>query len=218
MPRTYSPADWYWSVGNGPVGQVYASARFTYVSAATDPDYLDFLAGGDFATTIDTEANLRDALEAMDVAFTTLPLRPLEVLRPRVHGARCRLTRAGQSIASATPTAISWTGGFDPRNMNNPGGANPDRVVIPAGQGGIFLCLASVNFAANATGDRAVQIRQGGAPIATARVRAPAALEAEFQTLGFAQLNGGDIVRVFVSQDSGAALATSAALTLLRIE
>lgn len=222
MPRGYDPRHWYWTVGDGPPGQVYASQRGVYVPAASDPDYLALLAGGEQASSIASEVELRDELEKWDVRFLALPLRAIEELRPRTHRARCRLVRTGQSLDSGTGALIEWgaAGAIDPLDMNNPAGLNPDRVVIPAGEDGIYLAGYQASFAANATGDRAVQLRRNAAaiPRATLRQRAPAADTAELGTSRLIQLAAGDIVRVAVAQSSGGALLVDAELQLLRVE
>lgn len=222
MPKSYSAADWFWIANDGPAGQVYASRRFAYVPAASDVEYLAFLAGGDQATRIVSEAELRDELEKWDVPFLALPLRALELTRPRTHRARVRLVRTGQSIASGTGGLIQWgaAGSIDPSGMNNPAGPNPDRVVIPAGQDGVYLAVIAASFAPNAVGDRAIQLRRNANPIprATVRQRAPATDTAELVASRLVQLSGSDIVRVAVAQDSGGALLVDAELQLLRIE
>ena len=52
----YTPSNWYWVVA-GSTTEVFASARSAYVSSS-DATYLAWIAAGNRATNIDTEANL----------------------------------------------------------------------------------------------------------------------------------------------------------------
>lgn len=221
MPfNPYRPEAWYWKVGDGPAGQVYSSAAASYVSEASDPGYLAHLASGNLATVIDTEANLRDELERFDVPLLALPLRPLEVARPRTHRARLRLRRAAQSVASGVLAPIQWNAaGFDPLGMNAPAGPNPDRITIPAGQDGLYMFAVSVAFAANATGIRGLQVRRGPATSLGDEGKPALATGPTFVNLCKpAALSGGDVVRLVPSQDSGGALSVDAEIYLWRIE
>lgn len=220
MPRPYSAADWFWRVGDVPAGQVYASRRFAYVPSTSDAEFLAFQADSNTPTAIATEAELRDVLDAADVQFLAQPLRPLVLARPRTASARCRLTRSGQSIVSGTGAAIQWTGGTDPLGMNAPAGPNPDRVIVPAGQGGLYLISAHGTFAANGTGTRTIQIRRNTQILRTMPLAAivTASVATEVPALRFAALGAGDIIRVFALQDSGVTLSVDAELVLWRIE
>lgn len=222
MVRFYDAAAWYWKVGNGPAGQVYSSAGFAYVPEASDAAYLAFLADGAIATVIDTEANLRDVLNAADVVFKAEGLPALLVTRPRITSARVRLVRTGFSLASGAGAVIPWsaTGALDPLGMNNPGGANPDRITIPAGQGGFYWATIAASFPVNATGDRAIQMRRNAAaiPRATLRVKAAGGDTTELFGTRLVQLDAGDIFRVAASQDSGGALSIDTEVHLARAE
>ena len=56
----YAPGDWYWIVG-GDTGQAFSSKRGGYVGLA-DSEYVAWVAAGNWATRIDTEAALYDVL------------------------------------------------------------------------------------------------------------------------------------------------------------
>lgn len=58
----YQITNWYWIV-DGSTSQVYSSAAGSYVGN-TDETYLAWLASGNFATNIDTEASLIGVFEA----------------------------------------------------------------------------------------------------------------------------------------------------------
>lgn len=222
MARAYRPEAWYWKVGDGPAGQVYSSAGFAYVLEASDGGYLAFLADGNLATVIDTEANLRDVLNSADVIFRAESLPALIVPRPRITNARVRLARTAFSLTSGAGALIAWsaTGAIDPLGMNNPGGANPDRITIPAGQGGFYWATIAASFPVNATGDRAIQMRRNAAaiPRATLRVKAAGGDTTELFGTRLVQLDAGDIFRVAASQDSGASLSIDAEVHLARAE
>ena len=218
MPRVMTGADWYWLVGDGPAGQVYHSRRDVFVPLA-DADYQAFLLGGDQATGIASQAELRDELEKWEVPYLGQPLRPIEEARPRVNRARARLVRVGFTLASGAGAAIQWAaGGFDPLGMNGPG--NPDRITIPAGRGGLYLVTVSATFATNGTGDRALQIRRNANPVRGGEFggRAAGARATSFFGTKPVQLDAGDILRVAWSQDSGGDLVCDATVELGRVE
>lgn len=216
MAKQYLARDWYWVVGNGPANQVYASARFIYV-ATNDAQYLAFLADGNFATTIALEADLRDLLNVAEVRFLTDPLPPVVDARPRVVAARCRLQVAAQSIATATGTAILFdTELVDPIGMHA-NAPNPDRIVIP--ETGWYLALGGARFVSNGTGYRAVQLRVGAAQIvAETTVGAATGRDTVIPVTDYFQASAGDILRMFVEQNSGVSLNVGARITVGRVE
>lgn len=223
MPRTYSPADWFWIVGDGPSNQVYASRRFGYF-ANTDAEYLAFVADGNFATSIALEADLRDVLNAADVRFLAEPLPALAELRPRVVLARCRLQIATFAVPNATGTAVPWdTELVDPVGMH--AASNPDRIVIP--ESGWYLALGGVRWLESSagaggtpnTGMRAAQLRIGPATVvATARHAPSPADNTEFPVTDYFQAAAGDILRMFVEQRCGGAMNAAARITVGRVE
>ncbi len=85
-PRPYIPGDWYWIVG-GDTGQVFSSRRDGYVGLA-DSEYVAWVAGGNRATRIDSEATLNDVLrehrhaDDINVATQYAKLRALADMTP----------------------------------------------------------------------------------------------------------------------------------------
>lgn len=210
MPRLYRTGDWYWLVGPSPI-QVYHSARRLYV-ALDDTDYLAFVADGNTATVIGTEAELREVLAQSEVRYQSEALPVLEVTRPRLPRARFRLQIATVSIPNAAGTAVPWNNELDdPLNVHN-NGQNPDRIVIP--ETGVWWVYGGARFTSNAVGYRAAQLRIGGAQVvATTSVGAANGRDTEFPVGDFFQANEGDFLRMFLEQNSGGPLDCAARVT-----
>lgn len=121
---------------------------------------------------------------------------------------RCAATRGStQSIANNTANVlVSWTTEtYDVGAMF--AATSTTLATIPTGKGGIYLITTSIEFAANATGYRGVQINTAG----TTRVRqtvasvgAGPATRVSLATVW--NLAAGDTVTVGLFQDSGGAL------------
>lgn len=134
--------------------------------------------------------------------------------------------RAGQPFATNTPNAIDYTSELRDNASFHDTAVNPDRVVIPAAQAGVYDVTVGVRFnestaaggcTANA-GDRLVQIRVSGTPVATMRVRAPAAGDTELVLpAGDQDLSVGDIVRVFAVQTCGGTMTVDSRIAVRRI-
>lgn len=121
---------------------------------------------------------------------------------------RCQLYNSGnQSITTATNTDITWDSEtFDVGGLHNPA-SNPSRITIPAGgDTGLWLLVAQIEFAFNATGDRAFGIRKNATTyIANVAVRATVnTLNAIVQVSALVNAPAvGDYFEVRVYQDSG---------------
>lgn len=160
-----------------------------------------------------------DAEEAARDAEEALPPPPFAGL------GRCVAVRANQVVPNTTPTAISW--GNAPRDRGNYfSSGTPDRLTVGPAQGGVFDVKVGVRFneasvgaggAANA-GDRLVQLRIGGTPVATARQRATAAGDTEI-VLSAAEPEAvaGDLIRVFVAQNCGGTMQVDARISVRRL-
>lgn len=221
MPRDYTPANWYWRVTGRT--DAYDSAAFAYVPLA-NAGYVAFLADGNVATTIDTEASLRAVLNAADVRFLTESLPALEEIRPRVVRVRCRLQIATFAVPTATGTAVPWDNELvDPLNMH--GAVNPDRIVLPEtgwyyALGGVRFLEASAGVGGTAnTGMRAAQLRIGAANVVATSRHAPAPADnSEFPVSDYFQAVAGDILRMFVEQRCGGSMNCAARITVGRVE
>lgn len=177
--------------------------RYRYRQHPTDGDnvYIEFA---------DAEEAARNAEEA-------LPPPPFAGL------GRCIATRAGQSIPSATPTAISFD--TELRDIGDyHDGAAPDRFTVGPAQGGVFALSVAVRWnestaGANANvGDRLVQVRVSGTPLVTVRQRAASGSDTEMVLqVPEPELAAGDFVRVFALQNSGSAMTADARLSIRRI-
>lgn len=150
--------------------------------------------------------------------------RTAEESTPRAYAGigRCRASRTGQSVPTATATAIQ----FDTEQLDNANyhstSVNPDRFTISPKQAGVYDVRVVVRFdegsaGANAnTGDRVVQIRVGAQPAVTDRRRAAAGGDTEVALVADVELAAGDVVRAGVLQTSGAAMTVDARISLLR--
>jgi hypothetical protein len=223
---TRSPADWYWIVGART--DVYSSSRADYV-ATDDAAYVSFLAAGGLATVIDTEDNLRGALNGVGLSFRGEAIAPLLVDRPRVVAARCRLVAAAFSIGVGAVKAIPWTAArIDPLAMwagPAPGNANPERITIR--QPGIYRFTLGIRFTEPAapTGYRALSFTRGlgGSPedLGTSRIACAPAPSPE-TSYGFSEFiepaAAGDVLRAFSQHGHTAALSAQARITIERVE
>jgi hypothetical protein len=116
-----------------------------------------------------------------------------------------------QSISNAVFTAVLFnsedydTGGFHSTVTNT------SRFTVPSGAGGLYLITANILFAANATGQRVLQVRLNGgssgiAAIIGQQIVPSATYSSVVMVASILTLNAGDYVEVFAYQDSGGAL------------
>jgi hypothetical protein len=124
---------------------------------------------------------------------------------------RCRLTHnAAQSLTTATLTVLAFnTEIYDaaaPNAMHDTTVGN-SRITIPSNGAGWYLLSANVEFAANATGIRQVQIRINGVTvIASVIVPATAAGTCRLNVSTMYRMAVGDYAEVQAQQTSGGAL------------
>lgn len=118
-----------------------------------------------------------------------------------------------QSIPNVTWTDVLFTSETWDTDAFHDTAVNPGRHIVPAGLGGIYECVASVQFTASATGQtrRVAFAKNGGSQL---REQSAPPQSASFQpalvTTGFFQLVAGDYITCQVFQDSGGALNTTA--------
>lgn len=234
MERRYNPRKWYWEVADQSLPtNIYDSENGLYVDSS-DVGYQAFISDTDVntgnplkATKIISDAELQDVLKFAGVPYMgTVAAR--EIQQPRVVEARCRLTLTGQTIPSATPTAIIWdVENKDPLAFHDPG-LNPERI-IPT-QSGLYLVLGRVRVLESTAGAggtpnsgmRAAQIRKGigggASDEGTTRIGASPSGNTEFPVIEYVQFNSGDILRLFVEQNCGGDIDIQARMNLFRIE
>lgn len=129
-------------------------------------------------------------------------VRGLETLEtPRFSGARVRRTVA-QSIANTTSTAVLFDAErFDTDNYHDLV-SNTDRLTIPAS--GVYLVIANVRFAGNATGFRQVVLEVDGTKqIASITQLGSTATDQMMIVSGVWEFTAGQYVRCVVFQNSG---------------
>lgn len=115
-----------------------------------------------------------------------------------------------QSINSGTHTSLVFdTDDFDNGACHDVA-VNTNRLTVPASQGGVYLIVASCEFAGAAGGVRSIRIRKNGATVISPMIWAQ---ELNESTIGngmlvsvFASLSAADYVEVQVFQDTGGAI------------
>lgn len=153
-------------------------------------------------------AQLTSADTALDVRLDALELDA------RVKGRRS----SNQPINDATPTLVVFTAAddFDFTGWHG----SDDTFTVPSGQAGLYAVLAHVEFAAPAlAGVFLVAITVGGSPI-TEQVESstPATVPWSSQLTAWLVLAAGDVLKVRVTQTSGAVLnLQNATFTIVRV-
>lgn len=158
-----------------------------------------------------------DAEEAARDAEEALPPPPFSGF------GRAVATRANQVIPNNAATLIQFA------TVNQRGiywvAGQPAAFTVPAPQAGIYDVKIGCRFneatpgaggTAN-TGDRALQIRVNGAPVATLRQRASAAGDTELVATADLELVVGDIIRAGVLQNCGGTLPLDVRMTFRRV-
>jgi hypothetical protein len=112
-----------------------------------------------------------------------------------------------QSIATGTPDGLT----FDEEDYDTDGfhstSVNTERLTIPTGLGGKYLVWGKTYIAAHATGTRIANIYKGGAAYELADQRKPDGTNVDvLRFSSVMDLNAGDYIEFFVTQDSGGAL------------
>lgn len=132
-----------------------------------------------------------------------------------MHGVQA--TNSGtQSIANTTDVALTWdTETFDTDALHDTA-TNPTRITIPAALAGYWRLFAKVHWAGNATGNRRLFFRKGGATLLGGGVAwaTNASVFSPPPVSLIVNLSGGDYVEAMVHQTSGGALATALEATV----
>lgn len=123
---------------------------------------------------------------------------------PVAKTARVKLS-GNQSINDATLTALSFGAEDADTDSFHDNSTNPSRLTAPVT--GYYIVEGGVEFASNATGRRAVQIRKNGSVFyASLMVDACSSDATLLPVSAIVQLNAGDYVEIMVFQNSGGAL------------
>ena len=155
-------------------------------------------------------ANANDAIEAMQAAMGVK------------LNARVRATRTTtQSITNTTDTAIAFTTEDFDTDAFHDNVTNNSRLTVPASMGGIYLIIANVEFAANATGLRQLTMRINGNAATTNTVgmaNTPTGNATRISRLsasGIVSLSAADYVEAYVFQESGGNLNVNVAQLMM---
>lgn len=120
-----------------------------------------------------------------------------------------------QSIANATPAALAYDGTFLDTYGGHSNSSNNSRYTAQVT--GWYFVKAGVVWAANATGNRAIQLYKNGVAytyswqvsLAVGTFNDPGV-----ETSALVQLNAGDYVEAWAEQNSGGALSTAVVSTI----
>lgn len=119
---------------------------------------------------------------------------------------------AALTIANNTPTALTFNSErFDIAGMHSTS-SNTSRLTVPTGCGGKYRIGAHIQWASNASGNRAVWLYANGATVCAVEEKTPfsgAAISMSVSTLW--TLAAGDYVEVYVQQTSGGSLNVNVA-------
>lgn len=118
---------------------------------------------------------------------------------------------ATQTLTTATNTVVTFDSERYDVGSCHSTSSNTSRLTVPSGEGGVYTIGASIGFAANATGERIVDILLNGTTI-IARIRHPAGAASQIDMTITTEytLAAGDYVEVQLYQNSGGNLNTVA--------
>lgn len=120
-----------------------------------------------------------------------------------------------QSIANATPTALAYDGTFLDTYGGHSNSTNNSRYTAQVT--GWYFVKAGTVWASSAAGNRAIQIYKNGVAYTYSWAAVPAAgtfNDPGVETSALVQLNAGDYVEAWASQNSGGALSTAVVATI----
>lgn len=140
-------------------------------------------------------------------------LRSTALARVGVATATCRGAKVVDGVGDVVPTSTYTAITFSAESIDTDGFfdlGTPTQLTIPADLDGRYLIVGSVAFAANASGQREVQVAVNAASLALQRTNAAAAGTTILEAVGFATLTAGAFVELYAWQNSGGDLATSA--------
>ena len=121
---------------------------------------------------------------------------------------RCKAYKsaANQSIPDSVFTAVTLDAeAFDVGAMHD-NATNNSRITIPSGGDGLYEIVATVTFAANATGTRNISLKKNGTTYFASVQFTGVNITQTNQCIAYASLVAGDYVEVEVFQSSGGAL------------
>jgi hypothetical protein len=133
----------------------------------------------------------------------------LEYLKDRVDNPpRVRAYHSTtQSIANASATVVTLNSEHEDAAGMHDTAVNTGRLTVPTGQGGWYMVVGFVEFAANATGQRTLQIRTDGVDIRTGVTTNAASSGTTQLTVALLwNANAASYFELIATQNSGGAL------------
>lgn len=134
----------------------------------------------------------------------------------------CKVLRtANQSIPNGTWTSVAFTAAdaFDTDGYHDPSSA-AEQVTIPAGLGGWYQINATIRWATNNTGDRAIRVIVNSSTVYDGDASDAAQFASAATIVNFADeilLNAADVVEVQGYHQAGAALNATRARMSMRL-
>lgn len=122
----------------------------------------------------------------------------------RAVGCSAYLTTATNAVSGTEARIALQAEQYDTDAFHDPT-ANPSRITIPAGLGGLYLVQANTSYAYAAAGMRSAQIWKNGVKVFELGVSASASSRAQASQI--LSLTGGDYLELGVYQDSSTSLA-----------
>jgi hypothetical protein len=114
---------------------------------------------------------------------------------------------ANQSISTATSTAITFDTELKDTDGFHSTSSNTSRMTIPSGKAGFYLVTGQVNYASNASGVRAGELRKNGSFVTYAYISAPTNGDWTSGCVShIIELAVADYVELFAYQTSGGSL------------
>lgn len=115
---------------------------------------------------------------------------------------------AAQTLLTGLATAINLTASdtWDVGDLHDPGGANPERVVIPAvNYHGVWTAIAKVKWAANGVGYRYIAVQDNLGNGEDVQLGTPSGANYDMQQVvaTFINPNPGDYIKLMAAQGSG---------------
>ncbi len=123
-----------------------------------------------------------------------------------------------QSVANTTWTSLTFDSETEDTDAFHSTGTNPTRLTIPSGLGGLYLLVASFNFASNATGMRLARfLKNGTTQVPAVDYRPAISGDGTFLTIStLTRLAAGDYVELQGYQSSGGSLNVTGGSTQMQ--
>lgn len=184
--------------------------RLPVIEGGIQPTLLDAKADLITATANDTPARLGVGANGTVLTADSAEATGLKWVAPAGQSFKgCRLfNSAVQAIANNTATAITYgSESFDTDSFHSTS-TNTSRITVPAGLGGKYSVYAIVEWPANVTGSREIQVRINGSVAGQTIVDYQNFSSGAFyqSTAGIMELTAGDYIELWCLHSAGVSL------------